>query len=104
MENIIHVIPAWDKKHGEAVLFFPSYAANFGNIVCYAHIGQHSEASLEYYRKDCRSFNSYFPKEKHEINALLDEYKSNFLEEGETLEIRSRDTAKFRKERYAHAK
>lgn len=34
---------------GEVVAFLPELPANRGNIVCYAHIGQHSEASIEYY-------------------------------------------------------
>ena len=35
---------------GEVEAFLPDVPANRGNIVCYAHIGQHSEASLDYYR------------------------------------------------------
>ncbi len=34
---------------GEVVAFLPELPANRGNIVCYAHTGQHSEASIEYY-------------------------------------------------------
>lgn len=34
---------------GEVVAFLPELPANYGKIVCYAHIGQHSEASIEYY-------------------------------------------------------
>lgn len=34
---------------GEVVAFLPELPANRGNVVCYAHIGQHSEASIEYY-------------------------------------------------------
>jgi hypothetical protein len=35
---------------GEPIAFFPEASANPGMIVCYAHIGQHSEACNEYYR------------------------------------------------------
>lgn len=35
---------------GEVCAFLPDSDVNYGNILCYAHIGQHSEASLEYYR------------------------------------------------------
>lgn len=37
------------KKDGEIMAFFPELSANYGKIVCYAHIGQHGEAALEYY-------------------------------------------------------
>jgi hypothetical protein len=35
---------------GEVNAFIPDIKANAGNILCYAHVGQHSEASLGYYR------------------------------------------------------
>lgn len=35
----------------EVVAFFPQLPACYGNIVCYEHIGQHGEASLEFYRE-----------------------------------------------------
>lgn len=35
---------------GEVIAFMPELPANYGKIVCYAHIGQHSEATLEYYQ------------------------------------------------------
>lgn len=34
---------------GKVIAFLPELPANYGKIVCYAHIGQHSEASIEYY-------------------------------------------------------
>ncbi len=34
---------------GEVEAFLPDVPANPGNIMCYAHIGQHSEASRGYY-------------------------------------------------------
>ena len=37
-------------KNNEVTAFLPQCMANIGHIVCYAHIGQHNEASLEYYR------------------------------------------------------
>ena len=33
----------------EVEAFFPDGHVNPGNIMCYAHVGQHSEASIEYY-------------------------------------------------------
>lgn len=37
-------------KHGEIVAFFPEGSVNYGNIMSYMHIGQHGEASLEFYQ------------------------------------------------------
>lgn len=34
---------------GNILAFFPELSANYGNIVCYEHIGQHGEASTDYY-------------------------------------------------------
>lgn len=36
---------------GEVNAFLPDADVNWGRIMCYAHIGQHSEASLDYYRE-----------------------------------------------------
>lgn len=38
-------------KPQTCVAFFPYSSANHGKIVCYAHLGQHSEASIHYYGK-----------------------------------------------------
>lgn len=35
---------------GEVHAFFPTLEARPGFIMCYAHVGQHSEASLDFYR------------------------------------------------------
>lgn len=53
----------------EIEAFFPELPANYGNILCYAHIGQHSEASYEYYK----STQTANPKEYAE---LLEELKN----------------------------
>lgn len=38
------------ESDGEIIAFLPELPANYGKIVCYAHMGQHSEATLEYYQ------------------------------------------------------
>ena len=38
-----------DKNTKEIVAFLPECPVNYGNILCYMHIGQHSEATLQYY-------------------------------------------------------
>ena len=38
-----------DTTSGDLVAFMPDAEANPGMLVCYAHVGQHSEACREYY-------------------------------------------------------
>ena len=38
-----------DRKTNEIIAFFPECAANYGDIMSYSHIGQHGDASMEYY-------------------------------------------------------
>ena len=36
-------------KNNDVIAFFPEARVNYGNIMSYMHIGQHDEASLEFY-------------------------------------------------------
>lgn len=56
------------KCNEEIVAFLPELKVNYGNIVCYAHVGQHSEASYDYYieSKQCT---------ENEYNSLMEELK-----------------------------
>ena len=36
-------------KNNDVIAFFPEARVNYGNIMSYMHIGQHGEASLEFY-------------------------------------------------------
>ena len=36
-------------KYNDVIAFFPEARVNYGNIMSYMHIGQHGEASLEFY-------------------------------------------------------
>lgn len=99
--NVIHVIVKWagGQRTGNPILFFPQYDANAGRICCYAHIGQHSEADMSYYR-GCRN-----PQGLKQIQAgdeLLAEYARK-LESYEALKRVYRDTARYRRERYARS-
>ena len=47
---VIYRIERWGKEEN-AVAFFPHALANPGFLVNYAHVGQHSEASLGYYQQ-----------------------------------------------------
>lgn len=95
-----YVIPKWEGgKDGNPILFFPDASANPGNMLCYVHMGQHSEASLGYYR----SLRNVRPdkKERVALAALLREYKG-FLDKSEYIEIVRRDSKRFQKTRYAY--
>ena len=36
-------------KNNDVIAFFPEARVNYGNIMSYMHIGQHGEASYEFY-------------------------------------------------------
>lgn len=38
-----------DRKTNKVVAFIPESTVNYGHILSYMHIGQHSEATLQYY-------------------------------------------------------
>ena len=61
------------KESGDVVAFFPDHEANRGMIVCYAHIGQHSEASIEYYH-------STLPAKPEEYASLHNELCSIYTD------------------------
>lgn len=46
----------------EAIAFIHNVPANYGNVLSYQHIGQHSEASIEYMREDC-----FYPRDAQDI-------------------------------------
>lgn len=56
-------------KDGDIVAFIPyCYKVYFGDIMCYQHIGQHSEASIGFYQETKLA-------EKEEYKELLEELK-----------------------------
>ena len=65
------IIREW-RESGETGLdaFLPDSDANYGRIVCYAHIGQHSEASLDYYDKRTRPVDYTRPDVIELVNEL----------------------------------
>lgn len=79
MNESVDTYPVIFKKDrsGEVVAFFPETAkdgsCNRGNIMCYAHVGQHSEASLDYFWscKPC-SEEEYAPLLK-ELQGIYDD-------------------------------
>ena len=53
-------------KNNDVIAFFPEARVNYGNIMSYMHIGQHSEASYQFYTETKKA-------DKSEYNSLLDE-------------------------------
>lgn len=57
----------------EAVAFFPETEANHGNIMSYMHIGQHSEASLEFYWTTKKATEAEYKPLLEELRAIYDD-------------------------------
>ena len=55
-------------KEGNIIAFLPELRVNRGNIMSYMHIGQHGEASYQFYAETKRA-------DESEYNSLLDELK-----------------------------
>ena len=55
-------------KEGNIIAFLPELRVNHGNIASYMHIGQHSEASYQFYAETKKA-------DKSEYNSLLGELK-----------------------------
>lgn len=60
---------------GEVVAFLPELPANRGNVVCYAHIGQHNEASMEYYHNTKTALPSEYEPLHKELKAIYNDYE-----------------------------
>lgn len=56
----------------EVLAFFPGAPANKGNVLCYAHDGQHAEASYDFYLCSCKQCgeDSYAPL-KRELEQVV---------------------------------
>lgn len=97
------VMIRWHRQHG-VMLFLPDMPANSGNIVCYAHVGQHSEASMTYYRETQRIYKAptkQFGHVQAEAHALFDEYSQRLdPSQGEVLKVVERDTPAFQRARW----
>lgn len=53
-------------KDNEVIAFMPEITVNYGNIMSYMHIGQHGEASLDFYHDTKKATEA-------EYKALLEE-------------------------------
>ena len=68
-------------KEGNVIAFLPELRVNHGNITSYMHIGQHSEASYQFYAETKKA-------DESEYNSLLNELKSIY--DGCILVVRQR--------------
>lgn len=65
---------------GTVTAVFPTLEANPGAMVCYQHIGQHGECSLDWYY-------STRPAYPHEYASLLDELRSIYERGEDAVEL-----------------
>lgn len=70
-----------DRSTKEVIAFLPEATANYGYILSYAHMGQHSEAIFEYYQDTQQAT-------EEEYKPLLAELKAIYS--GEKLEVKKR--------------
>ena len=59
------------KKGNDVIAFLPEIRVNYGNIMSYMHIGQHSEASYDFY-------NGTKKATEEEYKQLLEELKQRY--------------------------
>lgn len=59
----------------EVIAFFPEIEANYGNILSYMHIGQHSEASLEFYWTTKKATETEYRPLLEELKVRYDDCK-----------------------------
>lgn len=59
------------KKGNDVIAFLPEIEVNYGNIMSYMHIGQHGEASYEFYTETKKAT-------EEEYKPLLEELKQRY--------------------------
>ena len=57
----------------DVIAFMPELKANYGKIVCYAHMGQHSEADLEYYQNTIKANETEYKPLLNELNGIYND-------------------------------
>lgn len=57
----------------EVIAFMPEIPSNYGRIVCYAHMGQHSEADVEYYHNTQKATEAEYKPLLMELKAIYDD-------------------------------
>ena len=57
----------------DVIAFMPELKANYGKIVCYARLGQHGEADLEYYQNTIKANESEYKQLLNELNGVYND-------------------------------
>ena len=61
------------KKDGEVIAFFPEFHVQYGNIMSYMHIGQHGEASLDFYYSTAKANAQEYELLFNELKAIYND-------------------------------
>lgn len=57
----------------EVIAFFPECEVNYGKVLSYMHIGQHSEASIEFYWNTKKATTEEYKPLLEELKAIYDD-------------------------------
>ena len=57
----------------EVIAFFPEIEVNYGNILSYMHIGQHSEADILFYHETSKATQEEYKSLLNELKAIYDD-------------------------------
>ena len=60
-------------KEGNVIAFLPELRVNHGNIASYMHIGQHSEASYQFYVETKKADKSGYISLLEELKSIYDD-------------------------------
>lgn len=61
-------------KDGEIIAFFPEASANFGNILSYMNVGQHGEASHDFYMTTKKATEAEYKTLLKELQSIYNDY------------------------------
>ena len=64
----------------EVIAFFPEIKANYGKILSYIHIGQHSEASVEFYWETKKATETEYKSLLEELKAISPVFEEDVYE------------------------
>lgn len=60
-------------KENDIIAFFPEMCVNYGNILSYMHIGQHSESSLSFYWTTKKTTEKEYTPLFNELKLIYDD-------------------------------
>ena len=62
-------------KEYEVIAFFPEASANFGNILSYMQVGQHAEATHDFYMTTKKATKEEYQVLYNELKGIYNEYE-----------------------------